>query len=85
MIPALLDGPLREQLIRALEGRGAFRRLRKVLEADAWQDQLTRWTLFRYERQLGRAREWLARAGYRPVQQADGTSIGAVTQTHPAD
>lgn len=68
----LADGPLREQLFLALDGRGAFRRFRHVLGNDAWQDQLTRWTLFRDDRQLGRAREWLAQAGYRAVQQAGG-------------
>ncbi|WP_132301191.1 hypothetical protein [Kribbella sp. VKM Ac-2568] len=78
----LADGPLREQLFSALEGRGPFRQFRNVLKAD---DQLTRWTLFRDERQLGRARAWLARAGYRAVWQTDGNPIGAVTPTRPAD
>ncbi|MFC9691056.1 hypothetical protein ACFTSF_21065 [Kribbella sp. NPDC056951] len=63
---SLADGPLKEQLRQALEGKGAFRRFRRVLDGEAVQDQLTRWTLFRDERQLGRARAWLAAAGYRP-------------------
>jgi hypothetical protein len=61
----LPDGPLRERLSWALEGRGAFRRFRNVLHDDAYAAQLTRWTLFHDERELGRAREWLALAGYR--------------------
>jgi hypothetical protein len=64
----LPDGSLREQLFRALDGRGAFRRFRDVLSNDTHEAQLTRWLLFRAERELGRAREWLATAGYRSDQ-----------------
>src|SRR6266536_2596421 len=39
----LPDGPLRQQLFRALDGRGAFRRFRDVLSNDAYEVQLTRW------------------------------------------
>jgi hypothetical protein len=60
----LPDGQLRGRLLRALEGRGAFRRFRDVL-AEAPEVHLTRWSLFRDERELGRARDWLATAGYR--------------------
>ena len=48
----------------AAEGRGAFRRFRGVL--DRWPDELTRWSGFSEDRRLGRARAWLADAGYRP-------------------
>jgi hypothetical protein len=65
----LPEGPFRERLFEALEGRGAFRRFRNVLHDDAYADELTRWTLFQAERELGRAREWLALAGYRSHQQ----------------
>lgn len=65
----LPDGRLREDLFRALEGRGAFRRFRNVLHDDAYAVQLTRWTLVQDERELGRARAWLALAGYRSHQQ----------------
>lgn len=61
----LPDGRLREQLSRALEGRGAFRRFRGVLNEEAYAIELTRWTLFHDERELGRARAWLALAGCR--------------------
>lgn len=57
-------GRLPERLWRALDGRGAFRRFRDVLH-DADPSYLARWHLFRDERELGRAREWLAEAGYR--------------------
>jgi hypothetical protein len=62
---ALPDGRLREQLFQALEGRGAFRQFRNVLHDDAHEVELTRWTLFRDERELGRGREWLGLKGYR--------------------
>jgi hypothetical protein len=61
----LPEGRCRERLFEALDGRGAFRRFRNVLHDDAYAIQLTRWTLFQDERELGRAREWLALAGYR--------------------
>lgn len=61
----LADEGLREQLFQALDGRGAFRRFREVLNEDEHEAEFTRWTLFRDERELGRAREWLALAGYR--------------------
>jgi hypothetical protein len=62
---ALPDGPLQERLSRALEGRGAFRRFRDVLYDHTPEVQVKRWLLFRDERRLGRARDWLATAGYR--------------------
>ncbi|GAA1579350.1 hypothetical protein GCM10009789_36320 [Kribbella sancticallisti] len=64
----LPEGELRDRLLPALDGRGAFRRFRNALDDDAYRDQLTNWTLFGDERRLGRAREWLAQAGYRSVQ-----------------
>lgn len=76
---ALPDGRLREDLFLSLEGRGAFRRFRNVLNDQAHQDQLTRWTLFRDERQLGRARDWLAQEGYRCLPQAGGRQAGTTT------
>lgn len=56
---------LREQLERALDGPGAFRRFRDVLHQDAPETCRVRWYLFSAERELGRAREWLAMEGYR--------------------
>jgi hypothetical protein len=61
----LPEGHLQELLFLALEGRGAFRRFRSVFDNEAYDAELTRWTLFRNERGLGRARAWLAQAGYR--------------------
>lgn len=59
------DPDLAERLRRAIEGRGAFRRFRDVVFED---DELRhRWTLRSSERQLGRARLWLADAGLRPA------------------
>lgn len=47
----------------ALQGRGAFRRFKDVLAR--WPGELERWHQFSGERQRGRARAWLAAAGYR--------------------
>lgn len=56
------DASLRERLERAIEGTGAFRRFRELVHdvglADAWY-------VFSDDRQLGRAREFLAGEGIR--------------------
>lgn len=59
------DGGLAEQLDHAIRGRGAFRRFGDALRPHEWE--WTRWQVFREERQLGRARAWLAERGYRPA------------------
>jgi hypothetical protein len=64
-IDLLDDRTAAEKLSSAIEGRGAFRRFRRVL--DAHDEIHTRWGGYSEERRLGRARAWLARAGYRPV------------------
>lgn len=56
------DGALRERLERAIEGRGAFRRFRDLVHAEDIADQ---WHLFSNDRQLGRARDYLADADIR--------------------
>lgn len=56
------DERLAARLERAITGRGAFRRFKDVL-ADSPAD-LARWYAFNEERQRGRARSWLADAGY---------------------
>ena len=61
-----VDRPaLRERLLDALEGRGGHRRFRDTLAGHG--EEFTRWHRFRDDRQLGRARAWLADAGYRPT------------------
>jgi hypothetical protein len=57
---------LRQRLLDALDGRGAFRRFRDVLRG-GHDDAVTRWQIFSQERALGRARAWLAQHGYRPA------------------
>jgi hypothetical protein len=47
----------------AIRGRGAFRRFKDELAR--WPGELERWHAFSEERQRGRARSWLASAGYR--------------------
>ena len=59
------DGELSERLDDAIRGRGAFPRFRERLASDAVE--ATRWRRFREERELGRARAFLAVAGYRPA------------------
>ena len=60
--PSLIAG-----LTAAVDGRGAFRRFRHVL--DDWPYDHTDWTTFSHERRCGRARAWLARHGYRPASR----------------
>lgn len=56
------DEALRERLERAIEGRGAFRRFRDLVHDEDLADQ---WHTFSDDRQLGRARAFLADAGIR--------------------
>jgi hypothetical protein len=56
------DPRLAERLDRAMAGRGAFRRFKDVLGERP--DELQRWFTFSEERRRGRARVWLADAGY---------------------
>jgi Uncharacterised protein family (UPF0158) len=53
---------LADRLEVAISGRGAFRRFKDVL--GSWPGELDRWYEFSAERQRGRARAWLADAGY---------------------
>ena len=54
-----------DRLDIAIQGRGAFRRFKDTLAR--WPAELDRWHAFSDERQRGRARAWLADAGYRPL------------------
>jgi hypothetical protein len=54
-----------ERLAIAIRGRGAFRRFKDELAR--WPGELERWHALSEERQRGRARSWLAAAGYRSV------------------
>jgi uncharacterized protein YciI len=57
---------LRQRLLDALDGRGAFRRFRDILHSGP-DEVLANWRIFSQERELGRARSWLAHHGYRPA------------------
>ncbi len=59
------DPELRERLDDAIRGKGAFRRFGDRLRAH--EDEWTRWRRFKAERDLARARAFLAAAGYRPA------------------
>ena len=60
-----VDDPHRVELLEiAIQGRGAFRRFKDIL--NRWPDEVDRWWAFSEDRERGRARSWLAAAGYRP-------------------
>ena len=64
-----VDDPDRADLLGiAIEGRGAFRRFKDVLAR--WPGELDRWYGYADDRQRGRARAWLAEAGYHPSRPA---------------
>ncbi|MDJ0458620.1 UPF0158 family protein [Arthrobacter sp. NQ7] len=56
------DGTLRERLERAIEGKGAFRRFRDLIHAE---DLTEHWNAYSTDRQMGRARDFLADNGIR--------------------
>jgi hypothetical protein len=51
-----------DRLDIAISGRGAFLRFKDTLAR--WPEELERWQACSTERQRGRARAWLAGAGY---------------------
>jgi hypothetical protein len=59
------DGELSERLDDAIKGKGAFRRFGDRLRPH--EHEWARWRRFKAERDLGRARAYLAAAGYRPA------------------
>lgn len=61
-IETVQDEDWADRLSIAISGRGAFRRFKDVL--GHWPGELERWYAFSGERQRGRARAWLAAAGY---------------------
>ena len=64
-IDTVADAERADRLLIAVEGKGAFRRFRNVI--DRWPDEEDRWRAFADDRRRGRAREWLAEEGYRAV------------------
>lgn len=72
---AVTDDALATRLSDAIRGTGAFRRFRTVLFDDEhWWE---RWSTWSHERQLARARWWLADAGYRPATRTERAGDGA--------
>jgi len=61
-VAAAPDSHLREQLERAIVGKGAYRRFRDLIHDE---DLLRTWQDFSDERQIGRARQYLAERGIR--------------------
>src|ERR1700752_785019 len=70
-IASVEDPGRAERLAVAIKGRGAFRRFKDELAR--WPGELERWHTFSEERQRGRARSWLAAAGYQvlPLDHRD--------------
>ena len=66
-ITTINDPDTVDRLDIAIRGKGAFRRFKDVLSR--WPDELQRYFQFSEDRKRGRARAWLAAAGYRPVGQ----------------
>ena len=64
-IASVEDPDRAERLAIAIRGRGAFRRFKD--ELGRWPGELERWYAFAEERHRGRARLWLAEAGYRAL------------------
>lgn len=56
------DSALRKRLEQAIAGKGAFRRFRDLVDQEGLREQ---WFTFSNDRQLGRAREFLAGKGIR--------------------
>jgi hypothetical protein len=69
-IGTVTDDALAGRLGVAIQGKGAFRRFKDTLARH--EDWWGRWLTFSNERQLGRARWWLADAGLRPALDTDG-------------
>ena len=67
-VAGVAEPDLAEQLTRALEGRGAFRRFRN--ELTRWPNLRDRWYTYSAERRRGRARAWLAAEGFTPAAPA---------------
>jgi hypothetical protein len=68
-----VEDPRRAERLRiAIEGRGAFRRFKDELVRSP--GELERWHALSEERRRGRARSWLAAAGYRVLPSAGRTS-----------
>ncbi len=61
-IASLDDAHVADRLGRAISSRGAFRRFKDTISQ--WPDLMARWRAFSEDRQRGRARAWLADAGY---------------------
>ncbi len=62
-----LPEPLATKAGDAIEGRGAFRRFRTLMEEHADGPTLARWLAYRDDRQLGRMRELMADHGFRAI------------------
>ncbi len=72
-IDTVADADHAARLDKAITGSGAFRRFRDTIRH--WPDEPDRWHAFTDDRQRGRARAWLADAGYQPAVRATPGSL----------
>jgi hypothetical protein len=72
-IDGVADPDRADRLRISIDGKGAFRRFKEVVAR--WPDEEERWYRFSDERRRGRARQWLADAGYRAAPRRLG-SVG---------
>jgi hypothetical protein len=70
-VAGIEDNEIAAHLARALDGPGAFRRFRNQLTR--WPDLHDSWNAYSAERRRGRARAWLATAGYTAMTAARTT------------
>lgn len=68
-IEDLDDQEFADRMVRAISGRGAFRRFKDRLTERP--ELIARWHAFSDDRQRGRARSWLAAEGYTPVRRRE--------------
>ncbi len=66
------DERLRDLLLVAIQGKGAFRRFKDVLAQFGKPDERQRWFAFRDARELGRLRDWLESVGIEPLGWPQG-------------
>jgi Uncharacterised protein family (UPF0158) len=68
-IASVDDADIADRLRIAIDGQGAFRRFRDVLQR--WEAVEDNWYRFSDERRRARARAWLASTGYRPTHRQE--------------
>jgi hypothetical protein len=82
-IPMVDDGELRDQLTRAIDGKGAFRRFKDVLMSHGPERE--RWFAFRSERLRVFMEAWLAAHALAPVARPVWPAANAAAPERPKE